>query len=270
MTSPPPPATSNTRHRKIPWRRLRRGLILGGLAGSAIVVLNVNVLFRNFAHTILAATLIGGVLGLAGFRKLLWYINAVLLIGILLIAYTPLAKTLLHSLDRADPPAPADAIVVLADGYIDDRTIAAQAQDRVLCALRLLRAGYSHQLLLTRPIGDAGGWTNLVRRQMLDLGLDYPVDQTDPVTNTHDESLSVARIARAHGWHRVILVTQSWHMRRAAALFARTGLTIIRVPCGDSTYDTQNVSEPYDRLYAFRDWLHETVGYTVYQLRGWL
>jgi len=105
---------------------------------------------------------------------------------------------------------------------------------------------------------------------MQDLGMDYPVDQTGPVTDTHNESLEVARIARDHGWNRIILVTQSWHMRRAAALFERAGLTVIRVPCGDSTYDTQNPSDPSDRLTAFRDWLHETVGYGVYRMRGWL
>jgi len=270
MTSPTPQTQSAQTRRKIRWRRLGRGMILGGVAGAAIEVLNVNVLFRSFSHTILATTIIGAVVGLTRWRKVLWYVNAALVIGILLISYTPLARILIHTLDCADPPASADAIVVLADGYIDTQTIAAQAQDRVLCALRLLRAGYAHQLLLTRPVGTSGGWTNLVRKQMLDLGLDFPVDQTEPVRDTHDESLEVWRIARERGWHRLILVTQTWHMRRAGALFQKTGLTIIRVPCGDSTYDSQSASNPYDRLCAFRDWLHESVGYLVYEMRGWI
>jgi uncharacterized SAM-binding protein YcdF (DUF218 family) len=270
MTSPTPAPETAATNRKTRWRRMGRGMILGGVAGAAIEVLNVNVLFRSFGHTILAATIVGGMLGLTRWRKLLWYVNAVLVIGILVISYTPLAKILIHTLDCSDPPAPADAIVVLADGYIDNQTIAAEGQDRVLCALRLLRGGYSHQLVLTRPVGTSGGWTNLVRREMLELGLDFPVDQTEPVRDTHDESLEIARIARARGWHRVILVTQTWHMRRAGALFQKTGLTIIRVPCGDSTYDSQGASNPYDRLCAFRDWLHESVGYVVYEMRGWI
>jgi uncharacterized SAM-binding protein YcdF (DUF218 family) len=269
MTNPTEPAKP-AKPRKLLWRRLGRGLLLGGLTGAAIETLNVNILFRNFSHTLLATTILGGMIGLTRFRRFLWYINAALLIGILVISYTPLARILLHSLDCGDPPAPADAIVVLADSYIDNQTIAAEAQDRVMCALRLLRAGYSHQLLLTRPVGTSGGWTNLVRREMHDLGLDYPVDQTPPVRDTHDESLEVSKIARARGWHRLILITQNWHMRRAGALFQRTGLTIIRVPCGDSTYNTADPANPYERLCAFRDWLHESVGYVVYQMRGWL
>lgn len=270
MSSSPPQAQTAHAKRKFHWRRLGRGMILGGVAGAAIEVINVNILFRSFAHTILATTILGGLIALTRWRNILWYINGLLVIGILLISYTPIARILIHTLDCADPPATADVVVVLADGYIDTRTIAAEAQDRVLCGLQLLRAGYAPRLLLTRPVGTSGGWTNLVRKEMRDLGLDYPVDQTEPVRDTHDESLEVARIARARGWHRLILVTQTWHMRRAGALFQKTGLTIIRVPCGDSTYDSRNASNPYDRLCAFRDWLHESVGYLVYEMRGWI
>lgn len=272
-TPPPEPdATSDrpTVRSTFRWRRVWHGMVLGATAGAAIQVINLNILFRDFADTILTATFIGGLLAFTRWRNLLWIVNTVLIIGILLISYTPLSGFLLHRLAVSDPPAHADAIVVLADGYVNEQTIAAQGQERLLCAFRLLREGYAPQLLVTRPIGGAGQWTELVRREMSDLGLNYPVQETAPVVNTHDESLEVARIARAHGWHRVILVTQSWHMRRAAALFQRTGLTIIRVPCGDNTYDSRHVSNPGDRLSAFRDWLHETVGYFVYQMRGWI
>jgi uncharacterized SAM-binding protein YcdF (DUF218 family) len=261
-----PAAEQSTFH----WRSVWHAMVLGGLAGAAIEVFNLNILFRDFADTILTATVIGGLLGFTRWRNLLWIVNSLLITGILLISYTPLSGFLIHRLDVSDPPARADAIVVLADGYVNDQTIASQGQERLLCAFRLLRGGYAPQLLVTRPIGAAGQWTDLVRREMSDLGLNYPVQETAPVINTHDESLEVARIAREHGWHRVILITQAWHMRRAAALFQKTGLTIIRVPCGDNTYDSRHVSNPGDRLSAFRDWLHETVGYFVYQMRGWI
>jgi uncharacterized SAM-binding protein YcdF (DUF218 family) len=101
------------------------------------------------------------------------------------------------------------------------------------------------------------------------LGLDYPVDEVGPVFNTHDEAVAVAALARQRGWHRVILVTHLWHMRRAAAVFEKAGLPVLCAPCDEAQYDLKALNTSDARLHAFRDWLHEIVGIAVYRLRGW-
>jgi uncharacterized SAM-binding protein YcdF (DUF218 family) len=68
----------------------------------------------------------------------------------------------------------------------------------------------------------------------------------------------------------VILVTQPWHMRRAAGVFEKAGLKVICTPCVEGHYDLTNLDSPSPRLLAFRDWAHEAIGYQVYRLRGWL
>lgn len=255
---------------KVVLGRVGTGLVMGGLAGLSIEVLNLNVLIRSYNHTILTMTILGGLLGLTRWRKLLLPLCALLLIMILVIGYSPITTLMARSVPPPDPLQPSDAIVVLAGGYIDGSTIAAEGQDRLLKGLELLHAGMAPRLLVTQPTGDAGQWIALVKAEMKGLGIAGDVEPVGPVVNTHDESLMVARMAREHGWRRIILVTQSWHMRRAAALFTKAGLDVLRCPCGDSTYDSRNPQSPGDRLTAFRDWLHETVGYEVYHLRGWL
>jgi uncharacterized SAM-binding protein YcdF (DUF218 family) len=88
--------------------------------------------------------------------------------------------------------------------------------------------------------------------------------------NTHDEALAVAKLVHQRGWDRIILVTDSWHMRRAAAVFQKAGVKVICSPCQERLYDLEKLEDPQDRLEAFRDWLHEEVGFEWYRLRGWI
>jgi uncharacterized SAM-binding protein YcdF (DUF218 family) len=50
--------------------------------------------------------------------------------------------------------------------------------------------------------------------------------------NTFENARETARIARQHGWTRVALVTDRWHMPRARMLFRIVGLRVVAAPCG--------------------------------------
>jgi uncharacterized SAM-binding protein YcdF (DUF218 family) len=202
--------------------------------------------------------------------KALWVVNAILLGMVLILAYTPVARFLLRGVERRDPPASADAVVVLASGFADDDAIGAHAQDRLLHGLILLHQGDAPEMVLTRPADAGGTWPTQARTEMQQLGVDYPIDEVGPVRNTHDEAVAIAELYRERGWHRVILVTHLWHMRRAAALLEKLDVTVICSPCSDSTFDETNVLRPADRITAFGYWLHEEAGFCVYRLRGWI
>ena len=57
-------------------------------------------------------------------------------------------------------------------------------------------------------------------------------------------------------------------MKRAAAVFEKTGLHVICVPCNEGRHDLNALADVGDRMGAFRLWLRETVAYKVYQMRG--
>lgn len=54
--------------------------------------------------------------------------------------------------------------------------------------------------------------------------------------NTLDNALNTARLARAHGFQRILLVTSSIHMPRALLLFERTGLEVVPVPVPETAH----------------------------------
>jgi len=252
------------------WSRFGRGFVLGALAGTLMWVLNLNVVISYFQHLVPVMGMIGGLIGLTRWRKILWIVNAILIGMLLVISYTPMARWMVQRLDRQDEIENSDAVVVLASGYFENGVIAARSQDRVLHGLELLHAGYAPRLVLTRPTVIVGDWPAMVEDEMHQLGEDYPVDVVGPVRDTHDEAVVVAKLAHERGWKRMILVTHAWHMKRAAALFEKQDVKVICAPCMDSSFNERDVQTPGDRINAFGVWLHEEIGFAAYRFRGWV
>ena len=187
-----------------------------------------------------------------------------------LIAYLPITGFLTRGLERLDVLKSCPAVVVLGSAAFKDQTLTSNAQERLIKGYGILRQGFATCLVLTRPHPPATPWDGAVRRQMQELKLDYPLEVVGPAHDTHDEAVAVAQIAQARGWHTVILVTQAWHMRRAAAAFEKAGLHVICAPASEAGYDSTTFDGPGDRLAGFRNWLHEEIGYLDYRFRGWV
>ncbi len=192
------------------------------------------------------------------------------MLALLVVGYTPIVPQLMRGLERSTPLSPAPAVVVLADEVLENGTPSTGSQDRILRGYEILRGNYASTLVLTRPSAPGQAWTQQVRSQMSGLGLDFPIVEVGPVTNTHDEALCVSELARQKGWSQIILVTHAWHMRRAAATFEKAGVKVIGAPCVERTYDITHLNAVEDRFRAFNKWVHETIGYQIYRWRGWI
>jgi hypothetical protein len=53
-------------------------------------------------------------------------------------------------------------------------------------------------------------------------------------------------------------------------VFRKAGLGVLRAPCQELRYDPGTINHTEQRLWAFRQWVHETVGIWAYRRRGWL
>ncbi|WP_406289862.1 vancomycin high temperature exclusion protein [Embleya sp. NBC_00896] len=121
----------------------------------------------------------------------------------------------------ADVP-PVDVTMVLGAGVDGDRPSDLLAR-RLDVALELYRAGRTRVILVS---GDGGGnrydETKVMRRYLADRG----IPQTRIVTDESGFSTweSCVRAKRVYGLDRAIVVTQSFHLRRALGLCRAAGL----------------------------------------------
>ena len=217
----------------------------------------------------------------AAIAALMWFVGATLLPYNLLAALeVPYARA---SLD--DVPE-ADAVVMLGGAHERSRYDAfgmgaTVAFDRPIMALELMRRKRAPVLVLGgggflevgKPTPDAvlierwfAAW-QLPAAPVLNLGING---------TTHDEALSLKTLAAEKKWTRIILVTSANHMKRAEATFRATGLHIIPAACdfqsigGVAATKAQGFVPTLDGFRVLDCYLHETVGWLTYRVRGWL
>ena len=237
----------------------------------------------------LIKTLLGGLLlppanglallCLAGlYRRRRWAFGLAAVATALLILQSlpPVAQALLATLEsRAGPvfdkPAGAQAIVVLGSGLDID---AAEYGGDTASERTLVRIRYG-ALLARRfglPVLVSGGQPyNATRSEAAVmagiLADEYGVPvrwQETRSRDTADNAAMSAEILKAAGIRRIVLVTQAFHMPRAAALFRAAGLEVVPAPTQFKAGGAL-LASPTDFLpsaYALRN--------TYYALHEWL
>jgi uncharacterized SAM-binding protein YcdF (DUF218 family) len=187
----------------------------------------------------------------------------------------------------------ADAIVLLGGGVEPSRYEAGGlhltlAGDRLNMALEMARLRKAGALVVGGGGGEFDGkfisesavvaqWFEQWRQSgALDPALE--ILPLPPCADTHDEALGVRALAMARGWHRILLVTSAYHLRRAAGLFHTQGLEVEPVPCNFLT-NISTLHSPgsgwfgvpaWEGCLKAGVWLHEEIGWIEYRRRGWI
>lgn len=212
-------------------------------------------LFKTLLGTLLLPPANGLVLlGVAGvFRRRRWAFGLAVLATVLLVLQSlPLvADSLLRSLESSagpvlENPAGAQAVVVLGSGLSQE---AAEyggdtANERTLVRTRYgatvaRRFGLPVLVSGGRPVNAARSEAE-VMAGILANEFGVPVRwQESRSQDTADNAVMSAEILKTAGIRRIVLVTQAFHMPRAATLFRATGLEVIPAPThfmgGDGT-----------------------------------
>ena len=271
--------TTHPGSQRQPWAYLRTvhwgvagyGFILGVLIWIAALRLGIDAIpdFRSPNIVLLVGILSAGVAQTRG-RVVIGLAGATVCLGLLIVMYTPFSRYAMRGIVRSDTLRSADAVVVLAADIQANGLLTDKSQASLFHGYQLLCAKYGSRLVVTERIPPEPSCVPAIKLQMQQLKFDYLLDSAGTCENTHDEAYAVAMLARQHGWKTVILVSHPAHMRRAAATFESAGVHVLCSPCPEGRYDITSLSLPDDRLEAFRDWLHEALGYRIYQLRGWI
>jgi uncharacterized SAM-binding protein YcdF (DUF218 family) len=208
------------------------------------------------------------------------------------VGATSLGENLLGSLERpyihsSINEAPVcDAVIMLggihrASAYDAFGFDLGNGADRIVTAVELMRLRKAKTLVLSGGVSLAGKEkTNpAVLFQKWFVSWDIPAGQVvylAPCRNTWEEALAVKELARQQKWSRLLLVSSAYHLRRAEAVFKKTGLDVTSVGCDFQVVGTEKgtqFSGPVPRsvpIGQLECYLHEELGWWLYRANGWV
>ena len=174
----------------------------------------------------------------------------------------------------------ADAIVVLG-GVVNAPEQAVheydlnQRADRLLHARRLYRAGKAPWIIVSGGGGEGRvPEADLMAAVLVELGVPAAAIVREAQSrNTRQNAMLTRAVTERRGFHRILLVTSAFHMKRALATFRAVGIEAIPAPTdfevdGDEFEILQWLPEA-EALYQTTYALKEYIGLLVYRLRGW-
>jgi len=173
-----------------------------------------------------------------------------------------------------------DCIILLGGGIIDrvpDFSGSGTPTDRMLA--RIVTA-VRVQKKLDVPIIVSGGRiyqnvnseAQIARRFMVDLGVaERQIITEENARDTYENAKYTKEICLKENYHKPILITSAFHMKRALLSFKKVGLDVIPYPAGFRTKNVQGVTwfgylPRSGGLEATSDALHEYLGILFYML----
>ena len=205
-------------------------------------------------------------------KKAVRYINlsawgALLFLAILY--WTPLANRMADLLTVPAQEQKADVIVILAGGVYENGVINQPSMERLVHGLTLYHRGLAERVIITggnpekyEGITEAGSIAKVA------YGLAVPSNAVfmDQVSNTtHENAVEVKKLLQRMGAGKALLVTSSYHMKRALGAFRAEGIEAYSAPVP--------AREPYlgkwDRVKLFGVCIHEYLGVIWYSYKGW-
>ena len=225
-----------------------------------------------------------------------WLVGALLLV-LVVAGNRWVAASLVRLLEsQYSPPDPlphVDSIVVLG-GAIELAgpprlmTEINGAGDRLLAAAWLYQQGVAETILVTDGVVYWADYAGNPAQESADLLQWMGVPATaiwleDQSQNTLENARNSARLLKAQGKTRVMLVTSAWHMPRAVRLFQAQDLQVIPMPVdymlSDADWDALRrpnlellllgLVPTADNLQVTTKMLKEFLGILVYSVRGW-
>jgi uncharacterized SAM-binding protein YcdF (DUF218 family) len=126
------------------------------------------------------------------------------------------------------PPRPADAIVVLGSAVWPGEQPSPSLARRIGKGIELWQAGLAPVLVPTGGVGlNPPAEAEVMARVARARGVpDSALVLETEAHRTVESAALVRALADEHGWQRIILVSEPYHLRRSSLLFRSEGLTV--------------------------------------------
>jgi uncharacterized SAM-binding protein YcdF (DUF218 family) len=148
----------------------------------------------------------------------------------------------LDPMHLTDTQARAQAIVILGGGVRRNAPEVGADAPGVHADLRLIEGAKIARSTHLPVVISGSPREAAAMRRFMEEDLQIPVRWVEGASkDTHENALFSARLLRQQGIERIILVTSSDHMVRAAAEFADAGFEVTAAPAGMWTRDERNL-----------------------------
>lgn len=163
-------------------------------------------------------------------KWLLWGLAGAFLVWLLILLGLLLAVQQTGTVDEAQP---VDVIVVLGAGLTRDGRPGYALTRRSIHAAQLYAAGYADTVICTggKTRGSPRSEADACREILLWRGVPASaILLEDESRSTEENALHTQAILEEHGWERVLLVSDSYHMFRAGLIFESRGVPVLHSP----------------------------------------
>jgi uncharacterized SAM-binding protein YcdF (DUF218 family) len=165
---------------------------------------------------------------------------------------------------------PADAIVVLAASLLAGGSLSDESMRRAIAGIELYKQGLAPLLVFSgRGRQDEPLHTEAEQRSLMAQAVGMPVDvilKEETANTTREEAVRISRLLVHRGLRKILLVTDSLHLRRAKLVFENAGLEVFPAPSDD--YSSSLVSSG-DRLWLASRIVEEGAALAYYRLAGY-
>jgi uncharacterized SAM-binding protein YcdF (DUF218 family) len=190
---------------------------------------------------------------------------------LLLCTLTPLPNLLGKYQSVASSFESADAIVVLGAGMLIDHSLTNESMRRLIRGMSLYKEGRAPLMVVLGPVQRARPGPSEARTRA-GTAIEFGIPKEAVITietalTTHAEALLTADALRVRRVGKVLLVTESTHMRRAKLLFEKVGFTVLPVS-SDNLFEI--AISPQERLRLVLRLAQETVGIAYYRIAGYI
>ena len=207
--------------------------------------------------------------------------------ALFLFSWPPFAWVMSHAFEsqyplRTFPVGEAEAIVVLASsvqspGPLPTPRLGDDTYERCQYAAFLYRSWKPLPVIAIGGVPSGGPGTpyaDVMRVALEKEGVAASsISVEERSRSTFENALYGADLLRSKPVHRILLITDSYHMLRAAACFRKQALTVVPGPCNFRTYNDlhwKDLLPAWESISWNEDIVHECVALVYYRLRGWI
>ena len=196
-----------------------------------------------------------------------------------LIFYTPLIWLLAEPLRISQAPEKADCIVIFAGGVGESGRAMQGYEERVHYGVKLYKSGFSDHLVFSSGYKFYFNEPDIMKALAVSLGIpEENIIVEEKSSNTYKNVLFSKKILDQNKWHKILLVSAPYHMKRVALVTRKIApdIDVVFTPVPNSSFyghDVATIKRPiFKQLNAtqLKSLIHECVAIIVYWFKGWV